>query len=64
MNQSVQDARNTIKRATSLNAEIAKMLVGNLRSVTRNNYYSSHSVLVALKKELTQYNAATRTWKN
>lgn len=64
MNEAVRDARNTVTRATSLNSEIAKILVGNLRSVTRNNYYSSHTILVALKKELTQYNAATRTWKN
>lgn len=64
MNQAVQDARNTITRATSVNTEIAKMLVGNLRSVSRINHYSNHSVLVALKKELTQYNAATRKWKN
>lgn len=64
MEEAVREARKTVSDATRQNTEIAKILVGNLRSVTRDKHYSSHSILVSLKKELTQYNAATRTWKN
>lgn len=62
--QAVDDARQ-INRSIEHNAkDLARLLKGNLRAVTRDDDYYSHELIVALKKELTQYNANTRTWKN
>ena len=60
----VYDAEVTTRRADHISNQIAQILVGRLRSVTKGNMYSDHNILCALKKELSQYNARTREWKS
>lgn len=43
--------------------DMAKLLVGRLRSVSSNNLYSETRILVALKRELRDFNSVTRQWK-
>ena len=62
--EAVEDAETTIRRADMVSNDLAKMLVGRLRSVTKSNMYSDHNVLAALKKELSEYNAKKREWKS
>ena len=44
--------------------QLAVLLRGNLRNISRNNAYSEHQLLASLKAELSQYNAKSRKWKN
>lgn len=58
MSQAVKDARAAINVADSFTAEMARMIVGRLR-----NSGTSGLVLKALKKELSDYNMNTNSWK-
>ena len=60
----VEDARRTNLRFENQIRSLAKLLKGHLRSVNRDNGYYSTQTLVDLKRELTQFNAATRKWKS
>jgi len=62
MNDAVNDARRTIRFADINTRNMVKMIKGRLR--TLDDTWQSHNLLIALKKELNQYNATTRTWKN
>lgn len=53
----IQDAENTIRAADNMADRLARILVGRLRKVC------SVTVLSQLKKELSQFNAHTGTWK-
>lgn len=44
--------------------EFAELLEGRLRSVTKDNMWRSHTLLCNLKRELSQYDAKKRKWKN
>ena len=62
MNSAVQDAERTIRIANTTTSKLLKMLVGRLRTVDNN--YQSRKALAALKKELSQYNVKSGTWKS
>jgi len=64
MSEAINDARLTQRAFDSYIGDLAKLLVGNLRAVNRDDMWSSNQTLVSLKRELTQFNAATRTWKS
>lgn len=64
MRTAVLEAQRTVRSAELQHREIAEMLLCNLRSITKRDHWMDHDILIALKKELTQYNATTRKWKN
>ncbi len=64
MLKAVNDANKTKRLFDGRCEDLARLLSGNLRNVSRNNSYSQHNLLCALKAELSQYNAKTRQWKN
>ena len=57
MKAAVADARGTMLAADSVANDMASMLRGRLRHVRPFH-------LAALKRELTEFNANTRTWKS
>lgn len=61
MKCAIAEAESTIRIANSLTKEMASLIVGRLRNI--NTGYWDIQVLVDLKKELTDFNAITRTWK-
>lgn len=59
------DNANQTMRAADLQAfNLAKALEGRLRQVSKEGRYLQHEILVKLKKELSQYDARKREWKN
>lgn len=64
MNEAVNDAKRTQAAFENKIGSLARLLVGNLRAVNRDGMWHSDQTLVNLKRELTQFNAATRTWKS
>ena len=52
------DAKNTVRQADSVVADMARMVAGRLK-----NSNVSHYVLEELKKELADYNLHTKEWK-
>ena len=60
----VNDAERTTKQANRFYNKLANFLVGKLRLVTANNMSWDHDTLCALKRELSQYDAKKRQWKN
>lgn len=64
MQEAIAEARQTRYAIERLSRDMAAILVGNLRNVTTRDLYQDHNYLVALKKELSQYNASTRKWKS
>lgn len=65
----VSDAKETMDAAEVLTAEMAELLVGNLRHVSNNNpkhrqlHWRRVDVLRALKRELNNFNSTTGEWK-
>lgn len=59
--EAVQDAEQTMRLADRAAAMMVRMLVGRLRKV---NAYHDRWYLGQLKKELRDFNASTRTWKD
>jgi hypothetical protein len=60
--QAVEEAQR-VNRAVDLQSRhIAKLIVGRLRTV--GDTYQGYETLKELKRELTQFNAATGTWKS
>ena len=57
MKQAISQARSTFNLADSMASTLADLLVGRLRMV-------SSWTLVKLKRELRNFNAHTKTWKN
>jgi len=64
MVEAVEDAKRTQARADTQMKSIAKLLVGNLRRVTRGDMHWDHDTLCEIKRELGQYNASTKKWKS
>ena len=64
MQLAINEAKQTKYAIERLSRDMAKILVGNLRNVRVRDLYQDHNLLVALKKELSQYNASTRRWKS
>ncbi len=62
MYKSVEAARETQRQFEFQTNKVASLLVGNLRSVSRK--YDGNEILKQLKKELSQFNAATGEWKS
>lgn len=60
----VEDAKTTMYRADQMAKNVAPLMVGRLRFVSKDDMWSSHQTLKALKKELSQYNARTGKWNN
>lgn len=58
----VAEAKRTLNHADYVSFKLAEFLVGRLRSVSK--YYGGSRVLIALKRELTNFNAHTGKWKN
>jgi len=64
MSEAVNNARRTQFAFEAHITDLAKLLVGNLRVVNKDGLWSADQVLIDLKRELTQFNANTRTWKS
>ena len=62
MSEAVSSAERTLRYADMAATKMAKMLVGRLRKVNAI-LYSGSDVLIALKKELRDFNCTTRKWK-
>lgn len=58
MRRAINEAQETIRNADVMAEGLASILVGRLRHV--NNSYT----LVKLKRELADFNAHTKTWKD
>lgn len=58
MESAVRSAEDELRRANAVATKLARLLKGRLRQ--RENGW----VLAQLKKELSQFNAVTRTWKD
>ena len=54
----IRDAREVVKRGDDAVQRLAKLLVGRLRVAEVSPY-----VLAELKRELQDFNAATKNWK-
>lgn len=64
MIQAVSEARETEKNLNHFVLSMAEMLVGKLRAIKPlNEYTKEHRTLMALKKELENYNGRNATWK-
>lgn len=57
MEQTIRSSERTLKNAEESASAMARVLRGRLRKVQPH-------VLAELKKELSQFNAKTQTWKN
>jgi hypothetical protein len=57
MEEAIRDAEHTLKLADIVTTRTARLIVRRLRKV-------NGSVLADLKKELAQFNAHTKEWKN
>lgn len=57
VNEGMKDARTTLNKCDTVACDLADMLIGRLRNVTTYR-------LKKLKKELSQFNAATGKWSN
>lgn len=64
MEKAIQDAKGVMWRFRIQTKQMANLLRGELRSVTADDNWSSHEILVKLKRELSQYDAKKRQWKN
>ena len=62
MREAVKDAEETIENSNRQMASLADLLQGRLRIVS--NAYNGDDLLANLKRELSQFNAKTGTWKN
>lgn len=62
MEQAFEEAKRVQLLADSQATAMAKMLVGRLRKVS-NDSWSGREALVALKRELADFNMQLRTWK-
>jgi len=64
LREGIESAEMTVRTADNAANDMAKILVGRLRSVAKSDDWWDHEVLVKLKKELSQYNAKKREWKS
>lgn len=64
MSEAIDEAKRTKKSFELQTRVLAGMLKGNLRSVSMRDQWGDHEILVALKRELSQYDAKKRQWKN
>ena len=62
--RALNQAKRDIQAGESAAKETAQMLIGRCRSITQDDLYSSHEIIVKLKRELSQYDAKKRCWKN
>ncbi len=62
MQQAVDEAAVTIRRADSLVPQMLRLCRGRLRNVSPD--YGNHRVLADLKKELRDFNLTTLQWKD
>lgn len=60
--EAVDDAEQTMNRADRMAKTSARLLIGRLRRVSDG--WQGEDTLIALKKELSQYNATKREWKS
>ena len=61
MQKAVDEAKRTIRCADAMVPQMLRLVKGRLRLVELN--YNNADVLAALKKELSGFNAVTKTWK-